>query len=202
MGKKGMVLLLSCVFALSLALFGCGGNNGGSASGSSASFKEAFVGTWDLVEMRQDDQVTSPDDLETLRSLGLEVYVNLNADGTATLVKFGEPVECSWDATSATEGVVTVDGTDDSIVLENSRLTFNLDGATMVFEKGEPKEAPASASNGESNTTPAQNEASAAVPNESASEANGEPASEEPTNDVAGVADEAAESDDSSASEE
>lgn len=145
MGKKGLAILLGCVFALSLALFGCNGGGNGSAS-DPASFKKAFTGTWNLVEMSQDGQVTSSDDLETLRALGLEVYVNLNADGTSVLVLFGESLDGTWDASSATQGSITMNNSEVGMTLADSRLTFEQNGTTMVFEKGEAKEAPASSS--------------------------------------------------------
>ena len=142
MSKKGLAILLGCVFALSLTLFGCGGGGTGATS-SKTSFREAFTGTWNLVEMTQDGNMTSADDLETLRALGMEVYVNLNADGTLALVMFGESLEGTWDATSATQGTVTMNNTDVDMTLDNSRLTFEQQGMTMVFEKGEAKEPPA-----------------------------------------------------------
>ena len=143
MAKKGVIALLSCVFALSLALVGCGGNNAEAA-------KAAFAGTWDLVEMSQNGEVTGSEDLETLKSLGLEVYVNLNEDGTSALVLFGETIDGTWEATSTTEGKITMEGQDVSMKIEDSKLTFEQEGATLTFEKGEAKETPSSSSDEES----------------------------------------------------
>lgn len=135
MAKKGVIALTACVFALCLALVGCG-------TSSSESNKSAFTGTWDLVEMEQDGEVTNSDDLEKLKSLGLEVYVNLNEDGTVALVLFGEPMEGTWEATSATAGTLTLKGQQVNMTIEDSKLKFAQEGASLTFQKGEAKEVP------------------------------------------------------------
>ena len=155
MGKKGVIALMACVFALCLALVGCGGGGGNSAEAN----KAAFTGTWNLVEMNQDGQVTGSDDLETLKALGLEVYVNLNEDGTAALVLFGEAMEGTWEATSATAGSITLEGQQVSMTIEDSKLKFEQEGASLTFEKGEAKEVPAKS---ESESASAEGESSAA----------------------------------------
>ena len=158
MRKKGLfIALLSCVFVLGLALAGCGG---GGASGSSDDAKKAFTGTWDLVEMSQDGEVTSSDDLETLKSLGLEVYVNLNEDGTAALVLFGEALEGTWEAKSATAGSITLNDQKVDMTLADSKLKFEQEGASLVFEKGEAKEAPSTSSSASSGSASSSSSAS------------------------------------------
>lgn len=142
MFKRGIAVLLSCAFAFCLVLFGCagdGGNNGEDA-------KKAFIGTWALVEIAQDGQVTSAEDLEMLKSLGLEVYVNLNEDGTASFMLFQESIEGTWEAKSATEGSLTLNGQEVGMTIEDSKLKFEQDGATLMFEKGEAREVPAASS--------------------------------------------------------
>ena len=151
MTKKGVIALMACVFALCLALVGCGDN--------AAANKAAFTGTWDLVEMNQDGQVTGSDDLETLKSLGLEVYVNLNEDGTAALVLFGEAMNGNWEATSTTAGTITLDNQKVDMTIEDSKLKFAQENASLTFQKGEAKEVPSSSS---SATASAEGESSAA----------------------------------------
>jgi len=128
---------------LSLALVGCGGND-------EKKIKEAFTGTWNLVEMTQDGQTTSNDDLEALKSLGMEIYVNLNEDGTAALVLFGEVFDGTWNAKSATEGSITLSELSSDMSIDNSRLKFEKNGASMTFEKGAAKGLPASSSSASS----------------------------------------------------
>ena len=142
MAKKYLIALFSCAFALCLALVGCGDNG--------ASAKAAFTGTWDLVEMSQGDQVTGSDELETLKSLGLEVYVNLNEDGKSALVLFGEVIDGTWEANSTTEGTITMEGQQVSMKIADSKLTFEQEGAKLTFQKGQAKEVPSKSSSAES----------------------------------------------------
>ena len=156
MTKKLGIILASCVFALCLGLMGCTGGDGN--GGNDAANKEAFVGTWDLVEMSQDGEVTGSDDLETLKALGLEVYVNFYDDGSMVLALFGEPMEGTWEATSATAGTIEMEGQSVSMSIENEQLKFEQEGASLTFEKGEAKEAP-TASSTEDESTEATDEA-------------------------------------------
>ena len=139
MAKKGVIALMACVFALCLALVGCGGGGGNNAEAN----KAAFTGTWNLVELNQDGQVTDADSLETMKALGLEVYVNLNEDGTAVLVMFGETMEGTWEAVSTTAGTVTFDDRQTNMTIEDSKLKLEEEGTSLTFEKGEAKEVPA-----------------------------------------------------------
>ena len=138
MGKRGIVAVFICMLVLSMALVGCGGN--------SEKSKEAFTGTWNVVELVQDGQPVSNDDLEALKALGMEIYVNLNEDGTAMLALFGEVLNGTWDAKSATEGTITFSESTSNLTIENSRLKFENKGSSMVFEKGAAKEPPAASS--------------------------------------------------------
>ena len=153
MGKKGIIALLSCVFALCLALVGCGGN-------SEADNKAAFTGTWDLVEMSQGNEVTGSDELNTLKSLGLEVYVNLNEDGTSALVLFGEVINGTWQATSTTAGTITMEGQNVNMSIADSKLSFEQEGAKLTFQKGEAKQVPSSSSSAASESSSASEAAS------------------------------------------
>ena len=159
MSRKLMVVVLGCVFALSLALVGCGGDNGEAA-------KKAFTGTWDLIEMEQNGEVTGQEDLETLKSLGLEVYVNLNEDGSAALVLFGEPMEGTWTAKSATEGTITLEGQEVKMTIADSKLKFEQSGSSLTFKKGEAKDTPSATS---ASTTGSASAESASASAESAS---------------------------------
>lgn len=170
MAKKGVIALMACVFALCLALVGCGGGNNAEAN------KAAFTGTWDLVEMDQNGQVTGSDDLETLKSLGLEVYVNLNQDGTAALVLFGDAMEGTWEAASTTAGTLTLEGQQVNMTIEDSKLKFEQEGASLTFQKGEAKEVP---SKSESESASAESESSAPAEGEATESAAAESAASE-----------------------
>ena len=136
MHKRYGIMLLVCLAALCFAMVGCGGNNEKAA-------KDAFVGTWNLIEMESSDKSAGADEFEVFRSLGYDVYVNLNEDGSCALVLFGTVSKGTWAATSPTAGTTTIEdlGTI-TMSIADSKLTFEQEGAKLVFEKGEAKETP------------------------------------------------------------
>ena len=114
---KKIIVALCCVFALSLALVGCGG-------GAQADPKAPWVGTWDLSEMEENGKVTGSSDIEMLRSLGLDVYLELKQDGTGALVLFGESMSGTWDAKSTTEATLTIEGQSVKMSLADDKVTM------------------------------------------------------------------------------
>jgi len=169
--KKGIIALMACMFALCLALVGCGGSGG-----SGADAKAAWVGTWDLVEMEESGQVTGREDLETLKSLGLDVYLEINQDGTGSLVLFGESMSGTWEAKSATEGTFTLEGQKIDMKIADSKLTMDQNGAKLVFEKGTPRSSSAAAASASATSASAAS-ASAAATSASAASASAASAS-------------------------
>lgn len=160
--KKGIIALLACAFALSLSLIGCGG--GGDP-------KAAWVGTWDLVEMEQGGEVTGSEDLEMLKSLGLDVYLELKADGTGALVLFGESMDGKWTAKSATEASFEIEGQAVDMKIANDKLTMEQNGSKLTFAKGASRSASAasaSASAASESASAASESASAASTSASA----------------------------------
>ena len=139
MKKLGITSLVVCVFALCLALAGCGG--GAASGGDAADAKAAFAGTWDLVEMTQNGQQTDSDNIEKLKALGLEVYLNLNEDGTSELVLFADSSEGTWEASSATVATLSLQGESVEMKLEGGKLRMEQEGSSLTFQKGEPRGA-------------------------------------------------------------
>ena len=142
--RKALVAALACAFALCLVLAGCSG--GGSGSSSAADAKAAWVGTWDLVEMDDNGEVTSADDINKLKELGLDVYLALDEDGTAVLVLFGESVDGTWEAESASAAVITLKEQPVDLTLEDGALKMVQDGSTLSFVKGDQRSSSAAAS--------------------------------------------------------
>ncbi|MBQ9041756.1 MAG: lipocalin family protein [Eggerthellaceae bacterium] len=142
--KKGIIALLACVFALSLSLVGCGGGGGNAADA-----KAAFIGTWDLVEMEENGEVTGSEDLDMLKALGLDVYLELNEDGTGALVLFGEAMNGTWEAKSATEGTFKIENETVDMKIADSKLTMEQSGAKLTFAKGEARSSSAAAASSE-----------------------------------------------------
>lgn len=150
MKRIGIVVLLCCMFSLCFALVGCGGGESSSSSASSsdgASAKAAFAGTWDLTGLVRDGQETSKQDIESLTNLGYEVYLNLNEDGTSKLSLFDkDPITGTWDASSATAGTITMQGSTIDMTIEGDTLTVAQNKSSMTFKKGSPRNPAASAS--------------------------------------------------------
>lgn len=130
MKKAGIIAILCCAFALCAALVACGGGTDP---------KAAWVGTWDLVEMNDRGTVTSQEDLEMLKALGVEVYAELNADGSASINMMGEKMEGTWEASSATAGKITIQGESVDMTLNGDKLEMSNNGTTLTFQKGTAK---------------------------------------------------------------
>lgn len=158
--KKGIfVALFACVFALSLALVGCGGGGGGDA-------KASWVGTWDLTEMEENGEVTGPDDISMLKDLGLSVELDLKDDGTGALVLFGESMEGKWEAKSATDATFTYEGQTINMKVADGKLTMEQNNSKLTFAKGA---ASSSGSAAASASAAAESSASASGSSSSAS---------------------------------
>ena len=145
MRKTGILLSLCCAFALCLALVGCGGGGGNDAA------KAAFTGTWDLTGITQDGEETTAEEISMLSSLGLDVYLTLNEDGTSKLVLFGESMEGTWTADSETAGTITLQGesTDMAIEGDTLKMTESGSGSSLTFKKGESRDGASDAATGE-----------------------------------------------------
>ena len=74
-------------------------NASSSSSASAASSSSAFVGTWQLDSMVSDGKETPADDIEMMRELGLDVKLELKADGKASLSLFGGDLDGTWNET-------------------------------------------------------------------------------------------------------
>lgn len=135
--KKHLGVLLACVcaFALCLGLAACGG--------SGSTNKADYAGTWSLTGLVEDGEETSQEDLDLLASMGLEVFLNLNEDGTMAFVLFGEPLDGTWDITGDNQLGITMEGETTTATVEGGTLTMEQDGSKMTFTKGEAKEVPA-----------------------------------------------------------
>ena len=125
MAKKfGIVAALCFVLALSFALVGCGGSVD----------KSKYTGDWKLASSSSAD--LDADSIELMKSLGLEVTLTLNDDGTGTLDMFGEQKNLSWEATSNTDGKLKMGDAETSIKLADSQLPLaDVDGASLTFSR-------------------------------------------------------------------
>lgn len=125
MNKRiGILAALACAFALCFALVGCGGQVDNSK----------FLGSWELES--GSDETLDAESIELMKSLGLEVVLTLNEDGTGSLDLFGEAQDVKWEATSATEGKMTMtDAGEAKLAIESEKLVMSDNESSMTFAK-------------------------------------------------------------------
>lgn len=131
MKKLSTALALAFALVLSFALVGCGGG--------SKDYSENFVGTWKLTSMSD----TSEEDLEFLEAFGMTILLDFNEDKTLSMDVMGESLEGTWEAKSASECTLTVDGESMTATLSGEELTLSSDGEEMGFKKISADEAEA-----------------------------------------------------------
>lgn len=145
MKKLSLIAAMCCAFVLCFALVGCGGVD-----------KSNYTGDWKLAY--GSDENLDADSLELMDSLGLTVILTLNEDGTGALNLFGESMDATWEASSNSEGTITLEGSEASLKLDNGELTIeDSTGASMTFKR---TTADASASAGSESAESADAEAS------------------------------------------
>ena len=149
----GIATAICCMFALCFSLAGCGVD------------KSGYVGNWSLESGT--DATLDADSIALMKSLGLQVILMLDDDETGSMDLFGEKLEVTWKATSATEGEATIDGKATKLKLEEEKLTVTEeDGKYLVFTKYEgelPSASAASASASEASASAASASAAAAT---------------------------------------
>lgn len=145
MRRRMPVIVSTIVAALSLCMLLVGCSAGGAGGGAKPADKSLFTGTWDLVRMSGDkpDDNLGEDDVELMRSMGFDVFLNLNEDDTMELALFGSTMRGSWKVKSAAEIEVTLEGQSVSATLSGEELTLSQEGTSMMFKKDkENKKAP------------------------------------------------------------
>lgn len=89
-----------------------------------------LVGYYELYEMSSGDQNYSHEDLESLKTLGLNVSLELREDKTGTLSLFGDTMELTYDGKN-----MTVDGESSPYSVKDGKISLEQDGEKLVFEK-------------------------------------------------------------------
>ena len=85
-------------------LFASGCLGTGPSEATKAQWKPKFVGTWDLQEAKGDSSY-SAEDLQLVREMGYDFYLELKEDGTAALVIDDDKTSGTWEVKS--ENVAT-----------------------------------------------------------------------------------------------
>lgn len=113
--KKLSILLL--LLALSLCL----------CFSAAAESIEFYAGTWILTSMESGGNAVDP------TSLGIEMLMTLNADGTCVMSALGQEEAGTWSVTE--DGITTTDssGSADAFTLVNGQLVAEDDGMTIIF---------------------------------------------------------------------
>lgn len=127
---RGLLAALCCSLALSCTLVAC----------ATHVDMDNYTGDWTLAY--GSDENLDADSLALMKSLGLEVTLTLNEDGTGALDLFGDSTPLSWEASSNTEGSLTFEGDenditgDASIELKDGELTVvDSANASMTFTR-------------------------------------------------------------------
>lgn len=128
---KKIFVVMACVAVMGFTLIGCSG-------GSDKFVADNFIGTWFLYSMTENGEETSHEDMELMRSLGLDVTLDLSGDGSAKLDLFGETMEGTWVADSGNTGGMIMEDQSVTMHLDENKLTLDQGGDTvMVFERSE-----------------------------------------------------------------
>lgn len=115
--KKTMKIMLSALLIVSLlaCLVACGGGSKGPS------------GKYTLVSMEAKGMSFDED---TLKTLGMEITIEFNDDGTGSLNFMGDSEDFTWK-----DGKMTADGEDVPFDFSGNTVTIEQDGAKMVFKK-------------------------------------------------------------------
>lgn len=146
--KKIKVLgLFACAFALCAILAACGG------SGSSADNEKNFTGYWKATEIQSSSDAVSAEDMKLMESMGLTISLELKADKTAVFDFWGSPLNGTWKASSASKASLSTDEGSGDLELKDGKLSLDLDGDKMIFEKSTKPAASSSSSSAATSST-------------------------------------------------
>ena len=118
------VIIAAFGVCAALVLAGCGGR--------APEVPEEVVqpGTYDLYELQSPTEPISHESIEMMAALGLTASLELNEDGTGSLVLFGAPVPITWDDEN-----ISYQGIKVSYEYKDGTLTLITRDERMVFKK-------------------------------------------------------------------
>ncbi|MDE8702169.1 hypothetical protein PZH32_04235 [Adlercreutzia equolifaciens] len=131
--KTKALAVFACAFALCFALVGC--TSGGNAAGDDAA--KNFQGDWVLSGGSSAGQEIDQASIDSMQQLGMNVYIQLQEDGTAVISLFGSEMTGTWKAKDATTADFTLEGDTEEIKIENDELVIEVDGDSLRFKRGE-----------------------------------------------------------------
>lgn len=102
-------------------------------TGEGNTAKEA--GYWTLLRVESDnpDDAVSKEDIELLKSLGMEIFMDLQSDGTGAFV-LEEPVKVTWG-----QGKITIPEESETLsyTLEDELMVVEIEGDRYIFTRGQ-----------------------------------------------------------------
>lgn len=121
--KKIFAIVLAMIFVLSCPACSCSQN---SEPAGAAEAAEETAGIYEITSMITDGEETPAEDLELVKSQGLNCIITLNSDGTGVLELFGEKRDITWDEQKIYAGDLNY-----SYTLKDGELTIT-DGDSLL----------------------------------------------------------------------
>ena len=133
--RKGRVIpaFFAAIVAIAVCLFASGCLGTGPSEASKAQWKFKFVGTWDLQEAKGGDSGLSAEDLQWVREMGHNFYLELKEDGTAALALDDDKMSGTWEVKSENEATFSARGDTMEMKLADDKLTAVLGDQTLTF---------------------------------------------------------------------
>lgn len=133
--RKGRVIpaFFAAIVAIAVCLFASGCLGTGPSEASKAQWKPKFVGTWDLQEAKGGDSGLSAEDLQLVREMGHNFYLELKEDGTAALALDDDKMSGTWEVKSENEATFSARGDTMEMKLADDKLTAVLGDQTLTF---------------------------------------------------------------------
>jgi len=132
MKKTITILLALSLLAGICSLIGCAGKDGETGSEDVA---KGFVGVWELHSLEVGGTVSSGEEIEAMKELGVNVTLILAEDGRALFDSFGTEYDCTWEAIDATTSIITIENEQQELKLDDDVLKITVDGKTMGLKK-------------------------------------------------------------------
>ena len=115
-------------------------------NGKESSKDPGAAGYWTLLRCEDDgDMAMDEETVEMLRSLGMEIYLDLKADGTGEFMIEDAPFEVTWNKKTIRDD----EGYEYSYKLKDGQLHLDVEGAVMIFVPGERGGSSAAAPGGD-----------------------------------------------------
>ena len=92
------------------------------------------MGTWDLQEAKGDSSY-SAEDLQLVREMGYDFYLELKEDGTAALVIDDDKTSGTWEVKSENVATFSAEGDTMEMKLADGKLTAEEGSKSLTFVK-------------------------------------------------------------------